>query len=42
MEDVKTKELTNDELIEMYKLITDFINKLEGELEKVSNGESND
>lgn len=42
MEDVKTKELTNDELIEMYKLITDFINKLESELEKVSNGESND
>ena len=42
MEYVKTKELTNDEVIEMYKLITDFINKLESDLKKVSNGDKND
>ncbi len=42
MEDVKTKELDNDTLIEMYKDITEFINKLESDMEELSSGDTND
>ncbi|MDD5980085.1 MAG: hypothetical protein PUC23_03125 [bacterium] len=42
MEDVKAKELDNNDLIEMYKEITEFINKLESDMEKLSSGDNND